>query len=168
MEKNLPYTRERHLFLAINVIQFKIKSFDKKNKHLHVNIYFSVWESTFIHTLCISVYKMLQPNVNLTECGRINGTLCFILKILFNEYVYLYAAALYTLLYFNIQRDICICNAFPVSKHHLLILTLHFRFWFLTNKYGWLEYILILLVSLLCTVFSPLNWKIFLLYCFVV
>lgn len=107
----------------------------KINICLYVNIYFSVWESTFIHTLCISLYKILQPNVNLTECGRINGTLCFILKILFNEYVYLYASILS---YILIQRYICICNAFPVSKHHLLILTLHSDFDFSqTNMVDW-------------------------------
>lgn len=126
--KDLPHT-PAHVrdiyFFTINVIQFKIKSFDKKNKHLHANIYFSVWESTFIHAiLCIfqcKLYKNATQHTakmwiwqNAAEYKRLRYVSYW--KFLFIEYgVYLYAA-LHFPLYILIQQR-CICNAFPVSKH---------------------------------------------------
>ncbi len=130
-------------------------------------------------------YKMLpQPeNVNLTECGRINGTLCFILKILFNEYgvlilcyycmllllvaatlssphlvyIYLYMCSttihIHAHTYFNTSELYVICNAFPVSKHHLSDIDIAFPI-LISHKQIWLigEYILIFtFVSLSCS-----------------
>lgn len=104
------------------------------------------------HSTEQKVQNVLYQNVNISDRMRQNKRCRYVSYWKFYSiwictmrwctYVYGWAT-LSSAIHFNTQREshICICNAFPVSKHYLLILTLHFRFWFLTNKYGWLEYI---------------------------
>lgn len=134
----------RETFISSQSMWFNLKSralTRKINICLHVNIYFSVWQSTFIHTHCVFFQCYKNATAKNCETDRMRQNcmgLWFILKnILYSMKIYmLYNTVLifmraYAQLYlpyyylryihFNTAEIYVFANAFPVGKHHHLV-----------------------------------------------